>query len=145
MRRYGRTEQGDIQYFYACISRLVQALEPGNNVHPRANGMLFSDVDFDHITEQTSRCDIEATMAMPHSDNQKKAALFTVWEKHNPAAKARLDQMALDFRAAMRKAIREKKTWAGVEEQFKATHRDRITGEFSVPRHEWQIPCAAMP
>ena len=63
-----------------------------------------------------------------------------IWSKHNPTEKAMLDQMGIDFRAAMTNDIREFKTWARVEEKFKSTHRDGITGEFSVPRDQWEIP-----
>ena len=59
LQKYGLNEQGEIQQFSAHVTRLAQALEPGN-VFPRARGMLFCDVDFDHITEQPSRCDSEA-------------------------------------------------------------------------------------
>jgi hypothetical protein len=100
------------------------------------------NVDFDHITEQPSHTDIEALQAMTSSDNKKKAGTFTIWANCNPTEKANLDQMAIDFRIAMKKDIRDCKTWAGVQEKFKATHRDRITGEFAEPRDQWEFPPA---
>ena len=38
----------------------------------------------------------------------------------------------------MKDDIRNFKTWAGVNEDFKATHRDKNTGELR-PRVEWEI------
>jgi hypothetical protein len=111
--KLGLNEHGEIQRFHCRTTRLAQALEPGNNVFERARGMLFCDVDFDHITEQPSRCDHEAVQAMPPADNKKKAATQLMWNKHNPVGKSILDQMAIDFRADMRKHVREFLTWGG--------------------------------
>jgi len=147
VRRFGLNENGDIEDFYLRITRLSQSLEPGKVVGC-ANGMQFSDIHYDHISEQPGRMDDEAVrfflvwqalQAMTGSDNKKKASVFVVWAKHNPTEKTKLDQMAKDFRVAMRKDIHEFKAWAGVDEKFKATHRDRITPEFATPRDSCEI------
>ena len=79
---------------------------------------------------------------MTSSENKQKASNFTIWALCNPSAKANLDKMAIAYRIAMRKDILDFKTWSGVKEEFKATHRHRITAEFAVPRDQWEFPPA---
>jgi hypothetical protein len=105
VRRYGLNEQGDIFDFSLRVTRLVQSLSPDCYATENAKKMSFSDVDFDHITEQQSRTDTEALQAMTGSENKKKAGLFGVWVTCNPIEKAALDQMAIDFRKAMKAEI----------------------------------------
>jgi hypothetical protein len=140
VRKYGLNEQGYILYFSVRVTRLVQSLSPGCYATENAKKMPFSDVDFDHITEQPSRTDTEAVQAMTGSENKKKAGLFGVWATCNPTDKAELDQMAIDFRIAMKEDIASFKTWAGVKEKFKERHRTRITYEFALPRDQWEFP-----
>ena len=71
-QKFGLNEEGDIHMFTSRTTRMAQTLEPVN-VFWREDPMLFSDVDFDHITEQPSRCDHEAVQAMPPVDNKKKS------------------------------------------------------------------------
>jgi hypothetical protein len=122
------------------LHSLVQSLSPDCYATENAKKMSFSDVDFDHITEQQNRTDTEALQAMTGSENKKKAGLFGVWVTCNPIEKAALDQMAIDFRKAMKAEIANFETWADVKEKFKGRHRNRITYEFALPRDQWEIP-----
>ena len=60
---------------------------------------------------------------MLHGHNQKKAGKFATYCVYHPKFKAEHDQMAVNFRTQIRDDIKNHKTWAGVDDKFKAKHR----------------------
>ena len=122
-RHHELDETGIIHNPNLRLTRFSQGIH-GGKVHKKVPpGTTFRVVDMEHITEQPSRTDAVFLVSMIHSDNQEKTGAFNTLSVYNPVFKTQHDQRAQDFRTQMRDDIKNHKTWTGVDDQYKSTHR----------------------
>ncbi len=101
-----------------------------------AGGKLVWEIDYEHIGEQPHRTDFEAIEATCKKHNRDKAHEYSQFILCNPGYKARLDQMADEYKLHVQTVIKSHSTWDGVPAPLKATHRN--VDAVLTPKEYWE-------